>query len=117
MYGAIEAGARLRVKKDALPLMKELATKLHLSERNMPAIPIKKDEALAQAQEAAREKLKAQLGSLAASETTEQASPVAIDDLEEVTEAESPSVTHIGPVEGRSSKAAMAVCTLWSFAD
>ena len=101
MYGAIEAGVRLRVKKDAFPLMKELANKLHLSERNMPAIPIEKDKALAEAQAAAQEKLKAQLGSLATSESTEQASPVAIDDRDETSEISSPSVTHVGPVEGK----------------
>jgi len=91
MLGSLEDGTRIKSKKESLEMMRAVASKLLLAERQVPAIIAPKREVSPVAPVAA--------SFLSAAENSGQV--IAVDDEDEVDDITSETVTHIGPVEGK----------------
>jgi hypothetical protein len=77
-------------------MMKQIGTKLSVSERNIPVIT----QALGDSKSTTKtDSQNALLGFLASGDSQNQI--IRVDNLDEVAEADSTSVPHIGPIEGK----------------
>lgn len=95
MYGVLEPGKRMTVKTSGHELLKKLYEKLFIKERTIAAIPLTFDVPVEVPETV--DPNQSILGKLDA----EQASPIRVDDLDELSPCDSEFIPHIGPVEGK----------------
>jgi hypothetical protein len=85
-----------QVKTPALDMMRQIGTKLSIAERNVPALT----QALGDSKSSVKtDSQNALLGFLAGGDSQTQI--IRVDDLDEVADADSASIPHIGPLEGK----------------
>jgi protein TIF31 len=93
-YGCLEPGKRVSVKTSSLEKMKELCKQFYIPQRAIPAvIPVVRSPT-----ESKTDEVSPYLPD-ALAEGDAQANRIRIDDKDEVDPIDSPSVTHVGPVE------------------
>jgi protein TIF31 len=103
MYGVLEKGKIATVKESSLPIFEELAKKLQLTTRRIPAVPFQADENETSAgmEGEAGQHVDA-LTELLKTADTNQASPIRVDETGNVAiDSTTNSLPHCGPIEGK----------------
>jgi protein TIF31 len=95
----VEQGQRLHVKKEAFTILQELGNRTGMAERNVATMP----SGVKAGAEGADAKNPANSYSLGLG-LEEPASPIRIDDEDELVEVSATSVPHVGPLEGKLIK-------------